>query len=76
MLPRLYEAAGSVALGKVTRQRIIVASAHFTVDLHEDDNGIWTASMIVRGERLEARSETPEDAKAALVVALRSELAH
>ena len=53
-----------------------LASSHFTIDLDEDDDGIWTASMLFRGERLEARSETPDAAKAALLVALKSELSH
>jgi len=53
-----------------------IASSYFTVDLEEDDDGMWTAAMMFRGERLEARSGTPEEAQAALLVALKSELSH
>ena len=58
------------------KQTLRIASSHFTIYLDEDENGCWTASMTFRGERLEARSGTAGEAKAALLVALSSELSH
>jgi len=69
-------AAGPVVRVSRMKHTLRLASSHFTIDLDEGDDGIWTASMTFRGERLEARSETPEEAQSALLVALRSELSH
>lgn len=56
------------------RKTIRIGSVQFTIDLVEENDGLWTASMMFRGELLEARSATSAEAMAALMVALKSEI--
>ena len=74
--PPFCRAAGLIILGAPMQHTFRIASSYVTVDLTEDDDGVWTASMTFRGQLLEARSERAADAEAALLVALKSELSH